>query len=120
MNDTRTQNNEEYVFDESKIPNIVLMSVPYFFLFMGIEYLYGKFVLKRSIFRLNDTINSLSHGLFSEVTGIISKQFGIVPYVYIYTYYPIYRFALDSWISWILVLLGVDFGYYCILLQHFY
>jgi len=103
-----------YEFDESKVPPIILLyGVPGFLISLTLEWIFADLILKKGLFRFNDTINSLSHGIFSQLVGALVKSLGVVPYAYVFKHYAIYRFPLDTPFLWLLVLLGVDFIYYC-------
>jgi sterol desaturase/sphingolipid hydroxylase (fatty acid hydroxylase superfamily) len=60
---------------------IILFSIPFFFLLMGVELAYAAFT-RRRLFRLNDSIADLSCGILSQVSGVFSKLFAIGIYVW--------------------------------------
>ena len=67
---------------------------------------------KRS-YRINDSINSLSCGVMSELVKVHARWIVLLPYTYVYKEFAIYRVPFDSVWAWILVFLGVDLAYYC-------
>jgi alkylglycerol monooxygenase len=103
-----------YYFDEAAVPNILLKyGFPIFLSGVFLEWLYADIFCKYGLFRLNDTFNSMAHGLCSQFMDRFLKVIGVgVPYVWIFKNFGIHRFAMDNWWSWPLVFLGVDLGYY--------
>lgn len=88
----------------------IALSVPVFFLLIGLELLYGV-VRKVQLYRLNDAITNLSCGMGQQVLGAYFKILSFWLYVWIFENARIYTF-LDTWYTWLLLFLGVDFAYY--------
>jgi alkylglycerol monooxygenase len=65
---------------------------------------------------MNDTINSLSMGIFSDLAQkILMKGLTIIPYFLIHKNYALIRWEDDtqiSWTAWWLMFIFVDMGYY--------
>lgn len=99
--------------------NVVKIAIPFFFLMMGLELFLLWKKGKLDYYRITDTINDLSCGIAQQVADIFMKLvlFGI-GYNYVYEHWSIQQIFdfqyLDknSWISWIIVFIAVDFVYY--------
>lgn len=92
-------------------PNYIALAIPFFFLFMGIEYWVAR---RRNnlVYRLNDTVNDLSCGIMQQVVDVFLKTVLIATYVWVYTRWRQFEIAMDSVWLWILCFLAVDFAYY--------
>lgn len=106
----------EITVKDGSYTDMMEYSIPLFFagilLDLLASYMSPKSRQKRS-YRINDSINSISCGLMSQLIKIHAKWIVLLPYTYVYRNFAIYRAPLDSTWVWILVLLGVDLGYYC-------
>ncbi|MBK7390231.1 MAG: sterol desaturase family protein [Bacteroidetes bacterium] len=88
----------------------IALSIPIFFLLIGIELLYGV-IKKVKLYRLNDSITNISLGIGQQVTGVFMKTALFFGYLYLYENYRI--MTLESTVLvWILLFIGVDFFYY--------
>ncbi len=90
--------------------NPVLLSIPVYFLLIGIELLIQAF-RKRKIYRLNDAVTNISCGITQQVTGAFFKILTIGAYQYVFENWAIFEIP-NTWWSWVLLVLGVDFFYY--------
>ena len=52
--------------------DLVPYAIPFFFLAMGIEFAYGL-ARGRNTYRVADTLASIGAGVFSQVTGLITR-----------------------------------------------
>lgn len=91
--------------------NIIVYSIPAFFILIGIEYLVSV-LRKERLYRLNDTIANLNCGITQQVMGLFLKFFTILIYTYIYEHHRLISHINMHWYTWILLLIGVDFFYY--------
>jgi alkylglycerol monooxygenase len=91
-------------------PAYMLFAVPFFFLLMGVEWLYG-YLKKKNVYRLNDSVTNLVVGIGSQVFGLIFKAmlFGI--YIWFYNHFSVMKIPATWW-SFILALLTFDFLFY--------
>ncbi len=89
--------------------NFIALSVPIFFILIGVELLYG-IIQKQKLYRLNDSITNLSCGIGQQVLGAWFKVIFMLLYIFIYNH-SIYKFADNGW-TWLLCFIGVDFCYY--------
>jgi sterol desaturase/sphingolipid hydroxylase (fatty acid hydroxylase superfamily) len=90
--------------------NFILLAIPGFFILIAIELLWDHFK-GTDYYRLNDSINSLSIGILSRITGAL---YGLLPLsLYAYTYES---FALFTWedsvTTWIIAFVIYDLCYY--------
>lgn len=90
---------------------LIVLSIPIFFLLIGIELLFTK-IKHLPYYRFNDAITNLSCGIGSQVIGILIKALTVGSYILIYNYSPWKGKIPTDWWMWILLWLGVDFFYY--------
>jgi sterol desaturase/sphingolipid hydroxylase (fatty acid hydroxylase superfamily) len=114
---------------------IILFSIPFFFVLIGLELAYAAWTRKR-LFRLNDSIADLSCGILSQISGVFSKLFAVGIYVWVERSLAVQRWwpAIPAWpdgapfaraegfpgfgvrpaelASWTAVFLLVDLAYY--------
>ncbi|HEU4456746.1 MAG TPA: sterol desaturase family protein [Longimicrobium sp.] len=114
---------------------IILFSIPFFFLLLGLEVAYSAWSGRR-LLRLNDSLADLSCGILSQVSGVFSKLLSIGIYVWVEKNLAVQRWlpALPAWpegaplaraeafpyfavqgaelASWVVVFLLVDLAYY--------
>lgn len=87
----------------------IALSIPVFFLLIGIELLVG--LLKhRELYRFNDALTNINLGIGSQIVGVMMKGVFIWGYLFLYEH-RLYSFP-NTWWSWLLLFLGVDFFYY--------
>lgn len=91
--------------------DIVLYAVPFFFLLIGLEALYGH-LRKRNTYRLNDTINSLSLGSLSRLQGLVFLGFSGVIYERVVAHWQLTQLPDDQAWVWISCFIGYDLAYY--------
>ncbi len=89
--------------------DFIALSVPFFFLFIFIELAYGSWK-KEKYYRLNDTLTNLSCGVGQTVLGLWLK-FYFVFLMFFFYQYRVFTIP-NTWYTWILLFLGVDFCYY--------
>lgn len=74
---------------------------------VGVRLLQGK-----SILRLNESVASLSAGIFQECLRIKVRSFELIMYCLVWNNFRITTLPWDSLGVWWLCYLGVDFGFY--------
>jgi len=91
--------------------SLIILSIPMFFLLIGIELLISK---SRHLpyYRFNDTITNLSCGVGSQVSGLLIKVLTLGGYYFIYNYSPCKGRIPTEWWMWVLLFVAVDFFYY--------
>jgi len=90
--------------------NPIVLSIPIYFLLIGIELLVQQFSKKR-LYRLNDAITNISCGITQQVTGIFLKVIGVGAYVLVYEYLAIWQIP-NVWYTIIILFVAADFFYY--------
>lgn len=90
----------------------MLIAIPLFMLFMFIEFLIGRRQGKK-LYRLNDTIVNLAHGIGNQAFSLMFKALLLGFYVLIYNKLAIFPETFEaSWYSVIICLVVFDFLYY--------
>jgi sterol desaturase/sphingolipid hydroxylase (fatty acid hydroxylase superfamily) len=90
--------------------NPIVLSIPIFFLLIGIEVLIQQFS-KRKLYRFNDALTNISCGITQQVSGVFLKLFGIGLYVLVYEYLRIWEIP-SNWYTLIILFIATDFAYY--------
>lgn len=91
--------------------NYVLYAIPFFFLLIGLELLADRW-RGMSTYRLSDSINSLSAGVLSQATGLLTKGFGLVVYLLVWEHIALFELSPDSPWVWVFAFFFYDFCYY--------
>jgi alkylglycerol monooxygenase len=90
--------------------NPIILSIPIFFILIGIELLVERFSHQK-LYRLPDAIANLSCGITSQLSGLFLKIFGIGIYQFLFEHFAF--FTLErNWIYWLFLILLVDLAYY--------
>lgn len=90
--------------------NIILYAVPFFFLLIIVELIMEK-IKGTNYYRLNDSINSLTAGVLSRMTGIVKQLFPLTIYVMAYEQLALFQ-LMPSWWVWVIAFVFYDFCYY--------
>ena len=90
--------------------NIILYAVPLFFLLIFIEILLEK-SKGTHYYRTNDSINSLTAGVLSRMTGIVKQLFPFTIYVAVFEQLALFQIT-SSWWMWVTAFVFYDFCYY--------
>jgi alkylglycerol monooxygenase len=90
--------------------NPIVLSIPIFFILIGIELVVERF-MHRSSYRLPDAIANLSCGITSQVSGLFLRVLGIGVYEIIFANLALFKLEKD-WIYWLSLFLLVDLAYY--------
>lgn len=61
----------------------IYLAIPIFFVLIGIEFVAGL-VLRRKLYRFNDSINDLSMGIIDQVGGVFLKTLAFGAYLFVY------------------------------------
>ncbi|MDB5957619.1 MAG: yhhn family protein [Ramlibacter sp.] len=92
---------------------VIVLATPVFLLLIAIEYAYGRW-RGRDTYRLNDAINSISLGMLSQISGVLTGLFRIGLYAAAFEHAALWRDEA-FWTSpagWLLALVAYDFCYY--------
>jgi alkylglycerol monooxygenase len=90
--------------------NPVVLSIPIYFLLIGIELLIQAFSNER-LYRLNDAITNISCGVTQQVTGVFFKVLSVAAYHVLFTHFAIWQIA-PTWYNLVILFIAVDFCYY--------
>jgi alkylglycerol monooxygenase len=90
--------------------NIILYAVPFFFLLIIIELIMEK-AKGTNYYRVNDSINSLTAGVLSRMTGIVKQLFPLTIYIVAYEQLALFQLEPSLWI-WVIAFVLYDFCYY--------
>lgn len=91
--------------------NLVLYAIPFFILLMGAEYAYGR-ARGHDTYRLADTLNSLSLGTLSRLSGLVKLGIGGLVFEAVRAWTGLATLPAESWLVWLLAFVGYDFCYY--------
>lgn len=91
--------------------NYVLYAVPFFFLLIGIELLADRW-RGMSSYRTADTLNSLSAGVLSTTSGVLTKVVGLLTYGFAWQHLALFELSPESLWVWLLAFVFYDFCYY--------
>ncbi|GAA4799987.1 sterol desaturase family protein [Lysobacter hankyongensis] len=90
---------------------IMMVAIPGFFVLMAVELAAAR-VMGRSVYRLNDAINSIGLGVLSQVVGVFTKLLTIGIYAWVVERVALFALPADNAWVWIGALLLYDFCYY--------
>jgi sterol desaturase/sphingolipid hydroxylase (fatty acid hydroxylase superfamily) len=90
--------------------NFILLAIPGFFLLIVIELLWNHFK-GTDYYRLNDSINSLSLGILSRITGALYALLPLSLYAYTYESFALFTWQ-DNITTWIIAFVIYDLSYY--------
>ncbi|MEQ8925253.1 MAG: sterol desaturase family protein [Fulvivirga sp.] len=90
--------------------NPIILSIPIYFLLIGIE-LIIQWVTKKKLYRLNDAVTNISCGITQQLSGIFLKVLGVGAYALVYHYFHIFEIP-STWYWFIVLFIGADFFYY--------
>jgi len=91
--------------------NYILYAIPFFFLLIALELLADRW-RGISTYRLSDSINSLSAGVLSQASGLLTKGLGLIGYLLIWENIALFQFDLESPWVWVLAFVLYDLCYY--------
>lgn len=91
--------------------NYILYAIPFFFLLIVLELCADRW-RGMSTYRLSDSINSMSAGVLSQASGLLTKGLGLIGYLLIWEHIALFRFSLESPWVWILAFVLYDVCYY--------
>jgi alkylglycerol monooxygenase len=90
--------------------NPIVLSIPVFFILIGIELLVERFTHKE-LYRFPDAIANLSCGITSQLSGLFLKIFAVGIYQYLFEHFAFLTLE-KTWLYWLVLLLLVDLSYY--------
>lgn len=87
----------------------IALSIPVFFLLIGVELLVG-YLKEEKLYRFNDALTNINLGTGQQIVGVMVKGFFFLGYLFLYER-RLFEIP-NTWWSWMLLFLGVDFFYY--------
>lgn len=90
--------------------NPIVLSIPIFFLLIGIELVVERLTHKE-LYRLPDSIANLSCGITSQLSGLFLKVVGIGVYEVLFNNFALFTLE-KNWLYWFALFLLVDLAYY--------
>jgi alkylglycerol monooxygenase len=90
--------------------NPIVLSIPVFFILIGIELLVERFTHK-DLYRLPDSIANLSCGITSQLSGLFLKIFAVGIYQFLFENFSLITLE-PNWVYWLALVLLVDLAYY--------
>jgi sterol desaturase/sphingolipid hydroxylase (fatty acid hydroxylase superfamily) len=90
--------------------NPIVLSIPIFFILIGIELLIERFTHK-DLYRFPDAIANISCGITSQLSGLFLTFLGIGVYTIVFEKFAFLRLE-PTWYYWLILFLLVDLAYY--------
>jgi sterol desaturase/sphingolipid hydroxylase (fatty acid hydroxylase superfamily) len=90
---------------------IIVLVTPVFLVLIALELVVGR-LRGRDTYRLNDALNSIGLGTFSEISGLFTKLVGFTLYVAVFRQAALLQLDPASPWVWLAALLLYDFAYY--------
>ena len=92
---------------------VIVLATPVFLLLIAAEYAWGRW-RGRDTYRLNDAINSISLGMLSQVSAVLTRLFRVGIYTAVFAHAALLRDDAfwTSPLGWLLALVFYDFCYY--------
>jgi alkylglycerol monooxygenase len=92
---------------------VIVLATPVFLGLIAIEFAWG-WARKRNTYRLNDTINSISLGMLSQISAVLTRLLRVGIYTAIYGTVAVWHHEAfwTSWFGWVLALVFYDLCYY--------
>ena len=97
---------------------VIVFATPVFLLLIALEFFWSRRVSARTAgqqpYRLNDAINSISLGIISQLSGVLTKLLTVGIYATVFgavAIYPNLEFW-TTWYGWVIALLFYDLCYY--------
>ena len=88
----------------------IVYAIPAFFIFIAVEFIIDK-LRKTNMYRVDDTVTTLSLGMGSQITGLFIKLFTVLAYAYVYDHWRVMTIPVTWW-SILLLFLLFDLAYY--------
>jgi alkylglycerol monooxygenase len=90
--------------------NPIVLSIPIFFILMGIELVVER-ITNKKLYRLPDAIANLSCGITSQLSGLFLKVFAIGVYQLLHENFNLVAWD-KTWLYWMALFLLADLAYY--------
>jgi sterol desaturase/sphingolipid hydroxylase (fatty acid hydroxylase superfamily) len=96
---------------EEPMLNYAAFAIPVFLLFMVIEFLVGK-SRKEEIYHLGTAASDIGCGIIFQASEFFFKAITFGFYIYLYENYSLIQYTENSWIPWVVSIVGIDFLFY--------
>ncbi len=90
----------------------IAFAIPLFFVAIAVELVALRLRGVRRAYRFADSITNLACGVGQQVLEPFFKLAALVPYTWLFVHARVYTFDAASPLAWVLLVLGVDLGYY--------
>lgn len=90
--------------------NPIVLSIPIFFILIGVELLVERFTHK-DLYKFPDAIANLSCGITSQLSGLFLAVLGIGVYQFVFENFALFKLT-HNWLYWSALVLLVDLAYY--------
>ena len=92
---------------------IIVLATPVFFLLIAIEFVWG-WARGRNTYRLDDAINSISLGMLSQISAVLTRLLRVGIYTAVYASVALFpnEAFWTTWYGWLIALVFYDFCYY--------
>ena len=97
---------------------VIVFATPVFLLLIAVEWLWSRRKTSRTAgqrpYRLNDAVNSISLGMLSQISAVLTKLLRIGIYTAIFEQVALFPDTTfwTAWYGWLLALVFYDFCYY--------
>jgi sterol desaturase/sphingolipid hydroxylase (fatty acid hydroxylase superfamily) len=91
--------------------DLIAIAVPFFLALILAEFIYG-IVRGRNTYRLNDTINSLSMGSLSSLSGLMVVGGSALIYEFVVDAFALTQLSAESTLVWVATFIFYDLAYY--------
>jgi sterol desaturase/sphingolipid hydroxylase (fatty acid hydroxylase superfamily) len=91
--------------------NYILFAIPFFVGLIALELLVDRW-RGLSTYRLADAINSLSAGVLSQISGLLTKGLGLLTYAFAWQHLALFEMPVEPLWVWALAFVLYDFCYY--------
>ena len=90
---------------------VILYAIPAFFLLIGVE-MVVSWLRGRDAYRLDDAICSMSMGILSQISGVVTRLLPVGIYALVFDHLALVRWPEFAWWGWLLAIGFYDFCYY--------
>uniref|UniRef100_A0A914DSI4 Fatty acid hydroxylase domain-containing protein n=1 Tax=Acrobeloides nanus TaxID=290746 RepID=A0A914DSI4_9BILA len=104
--------NETTYYRVEDVPQFIDRTVSWFIILVLIETTVLLLTGRRHMIALNDSITSITSGIFSQLPKVGSRVISLVVYTYIYENYRVFDVSYDSVWLWVFAFLAQDLAFY--------
>lgn len=92
---------------------IIVLATPVFLLLIAVEFAWG-YARGRNTYRLDDAINSISLGMLSQISAVLTRLLRVGIYTAVYASVALFpnEAFWTTWYGWLIALVFYDFCYY--------